>query len=540
MFYRRLVMLFLTVIFLLPIFLSAEPAFACSGGRNNTLLEAIDSASVIVKSQAVKVDESGINGIIRVEKYLLGGNGAEHLLLLQTSPAFLDDRAVRYSSGGCALPGPKLVMGESVYLLLNRNEDGTYRPSIAYGNNTAYMSLRFPFFTPEDMKSVLGYVVTEDEFVDFVAEYKGQKASFPDKNTFYPQLAPVLIETQEGKHYLLPVDGTSPIQLQPDDLAYITRSVPSTSPTYFEAFGCVEAGCSRASSNELDYARLTDKVTSFVYQEIHRPGQAFLFSPTNELLAVWNSDRIDFYPMYYTVYGLELADAQSNVPLYSLPINVRDIDIRTFAKETVWSPNGRMMAFTDAEGLWLLDIYAHKPEPRLLIAASEVQSYARYFSPQSTYLAITNGDERYHLHLLTGEKLPDGIISPTDRYLFAYDTSAEIFDVQLCDLTPYQCYEFRSNVRQVEWANSTAYLIMNCTGEITSCAVEYNTLNLGRVMGDIPGFNFVYEPNTDTLVTQTGAKTIIYGEELDLGEALESDIKKIEILKPLWYFEPAQ
>lgn len=534
-------------VLLLSLFLYSAPVQACSGGGPTPLATLLNEASIVVRAHVLDADAYGQTGVIEVSEFLVGSLDANRLLVIQSDPVrttFLLE--YRHGSGGCATLAPPLMPDEEVYLFLARNVDGSYRPSVA-PNQFSYgtMVYRFPEAnstallvtgergdanTPGTLESQL---VTETEFREIVLEYNQSTPTSPTTDSLYPSPAPILLETTDG-YYLLPPDQSHPQRLSEQDVSSLRRS-PSVwrRNDPLGVTGCTEIGCTAYSPNGLDQASVTSD--GIVLNGSPIEGEAFLFSFTSELIAIWNHDVLDFYAFRYPRLGIE---EFGNTLLTNHPIRSGS----DWLGKAAWSRDGRLFAYTDVEGLWLLDVYSQ--HSRLVLPAEDTQSaaWARYFSAGGRYLAITEGDrgERYNLDLITGELLPDGIFSPNERFLIAYDTSSPVNMYSQCILTsPYPCREITLG-RDVFWLDSNQYVMSRCgSSEPTVCSTGASSVSCcsGLFLGD--NLMMDYEPVTGTyLIVRSDQQIEIWDGyhtiNHDLQGLIEGDIIKAEWLPSLY------
>ncbi|NJL54891.1 hypothetical protein HC928_06655 [bacterium] len=127
-----------------------------------------------------------------------------------------------------------------------------------------------------------------------------------------------------------------------------------------------------------------------------------------------------------------------------------------------WSPDGRLMAFSTDEGLWLWDALMADFPPQMLMPTETTVPTARYFSPQGRYLAVTNGTRRYNLDMITNQELPDGYVSPDDRTLLIFDTAADgPTTLEIAYLAPgIRRFDYEAGVEffEVAWINDVQFL----------------------------------------------------------------------------------
>jgi hypothetical protein len=226
-----------------------------------------------------------------------------------------------------------------------------------------------------------------------------------------------------------------------------------------------------------------------------------------------------------------------------------------------WTPDGRMLAYTDSHGLWLWDVFTEGVSRRLIVPRltnwDDPLPYARYFSAGGRYLAVQRGERRYTLDVVNLDEYPDGIVSPDERRLLAFDTRSSSFDPILYYL-PLQGRArdvtniWISDIQQVEWDGNYYFLHANCykagfyyVSEVerewrdTWCQVSSTTIDpIGGSQLKAEGFAFDYDPVTDSLATIIDKTRItLNGTEYDLAPYLDSPIVDIQWLPPLFYYE---
>lgn len=500
--------LFLIGTFLLLFHLSPQPVEACSGGAPTPLVRLLEEASIVVKARVLDADAYGQTGVVEVMEYFLGSADANLLLVIQSDPprttALLENR---HGPGGCATLALPLTPDEIVYLFLARNPDGSYRPSVI-PTQFSYRTMAYRFPEPDSIMllvtgdfgdentpgSLEHQQITETEFRQFLLAHTQSVPASPVSDSFYPLPAPILLMTTNGPYVLHP-DHSAPQRISEQDIAMLRRSSGVWRRNTLGVTGCAEIGCTAYSPNGLDQASVTADGILLNNQSI--AGEGFLFSSTNEMVAVWNNNALDFYTFRYPSLGIE---EYGSTLFTSHPINQG----HDWLGKAAWSYDGRLFAYTDGEGLWLLDVYSQTP--RLLLPATDAESAAwgRYFSQGGRYLAITQDDlgERANFDLITGNLLPDGVLSPNERFLIAYDTSSRVSTYSRCILTsPYPCREIGLG-REMFWLDANHYMISLCDSiEATICNTVAASISCcsGASLGN--NLMFDYEPVTETYLT---------------------------------------
>jgi hypothetical protein len=509
-----------------------DPAFtsdicACGGGAAASLDEMIDDVPVIVKAQVIEVDDIAQNGIIRVEAYLKGGPGPEYILLEQNHPAVIAgllEQMLGY--GDCYRLREHLTLGETLYLFLERSDSGSYTLASSVFNADHYT---FP--DPEATVTIAPgldtgptVILTEVEFRQYIAERLGQIPTAPDRITPYPFAAPLLITTTTTR-YIYPLDGRDPVELTGEiylDIQMGSDFVDLYYPSFLRDLDCDLLECVVFSPHHsVAAAVLPDENTIIIAPDLAAPitGQALLFSNTDDSAAIWNGNQLAIHSLRARPYWGPLQ------PVITLDYRPGD---EWLAGRGVWTRDGRILAYSDARGLWLWDVLGGQ-EPIQLIPADDDIPVALYFSPGGHYLAFQEGDRNFILDLWLDTILPGDV--PDDFQYQPYTELMAVYDfldpnVQWVSLE----YPMRSDL-------PTTYLRAVCSDR--GCHVYENSR---AFYGDTPlvGAAFTYEPVGGTLAVLAGPDSITfadqdYGEPRTLQFTLDGDIVHIEWLYPEFY-----
>jgi hypothetical protein len=526
-----------------------ERVMACSGGGPDTLEEVIAKTDIIVYAEAVEVDYTYVNARLEVQYYLAGGPGPTHLFLHEEPLLYLDLNRERWSwsSGGCSPAYPRLEDGKEYYFFLKHDErDGSYE--LASGERTSVFSFGSGDETAEYVmtevveKKVVYHTIEVDEqqFLTDLSLFTPLDQIDPDQNDIHPLSAPILVTTEAGTRYLYGIDGSQPVELTEEELGDLTRTTTeyhryATSGLY----GCTEPGCSAHSPNGLDEAEITEdgRIRWFGgYENFGNiPGRGFLFSPWGETLVIEKRDALEIYLLRYPTLGAEIRD---RILVNSLSIVPGRDGI---AGRWIYSPDGRTLAFGDAAGLWLWDVYSPDVEPRLLIPADEKTAsrpYPRYFSPMGRYLAVTNVDRSYTLDLITGERLLDGVISPDERKILVYDTAEPLSLMRACIITNDTCTRTAYAIREARWTADDQYIFTTCEDlSNDTCRVMIERINRSSSW-PYEGFDFDYQSIVGSFVIAVDEGRLLTmtpdRQYHEIGRFLDGAIVDIEWLPPLW------
>jgi hypothetical protein len=537
---------------------------ACGGGGSTPLEQLIADADYVAKVRVIQTDDVSQNAFVHVERYLVGGAGPQVLFLEGDIPAVTQRIYDRFPIEECIDSSDDLKLGDVFYVMLRRSSTGTY-----HGIGEIYYHADF-FHFPNTGSQVRVYfkgaaseTLTEAQFVQAIANISGEIAAEPKTDSITPTEAPLVITTTSGADYLLPLDGR--------------HLVPITEPLLQDV---VLAGYMSRSPNSMWGERLYNDlplcpdIDCFVFHPLNtafRPGdnrilltwgwddaseltgQSLSVSPAADAAAVWNHDTLSVYLLRY---ALPLPHIQPfNMTRYT-PLFMDSVRLKTGegilsdSHHAAWSPDSRQLAYSDAAGLWLWDPLGGG-QPRLLIPAqADVVPYPRYFSPRGRYLAVTAGDRRYNLDLVSGDELDDGFFSSDDRLLLALTPTqaAGFYDVSVQQFAPPDRdvpFVNGTTIHQAAWLDDDWFLTVQCSEpNTTSCHMLPMNIN-GSLLPDGKGNVLTYEGYSFDLAGYSYASIVdahtinFNGTLLDLSATLDSDIATIRFLPSLFYRHPS-
>jgi hypothetical protein len=522
---KRILVLFSFVL----AFWQISPVHACSG--QITFEDTMRATDVFVKGRIISVDDTGGNAILEVETYYVG-SGAEFVTIFNNSIGVINHGVYDQCGWGLYSVAFGLPIGESAYFILHDyGISGVYRNFYSYHFPDESSTINLSFPRPEDRYSLEYRDVNETEFLALVAEYKDVNSISPEPNSI-PIASALRIRTESGREYLLPPDGSSPIELN----ATIYMSIVNN---YMPHDGLRDG-------NLDDYFFIEDLCIScfvfspnYVHLKTRFDGegneQFFLYSPTSETLAEWQDGAI----VLYTETSWE---AVNRFSLEASPVAHPDY--------AAWSPDGRFLAFSDARGLWLWDIAG---EARLLLPTGHVAiPLAKRFSPLGNYLAVQEGDSISYLRLATMESLPDGLFSPDESRLLLYDTQAEDpTSLENCLVSTMECQPieplYESRTMQIlshpVWFSNRQFLANFCDESIESCEVE---IAPQRYLSIVPHGHrlFAYQSGTELLAILEGDNLLKIRKRefdsmrdiLEIELSLDSPIAAMEWMPSFFYY----
>lgn len=542
------------------------PALACSGGGNIPLQDRIEASDYVAKVRVVETDEVGRNVIVEVESYLSGEAGPSHLFIGGMPPSHVQrtliDRAPSEECGGYKGAFDELHIGDTFYAVLAHTPLGKY-----YGVPEVLFNADFiQFPTPDSTVFVVfpdgefDDSVTEPEFLDIVADITGSSPLPPLPDSPYPARSPLLITTQSGADYLLPLDGGEPLLITEQVLSDVILS-GYMARTPWSMWGerlfpllasCPDMDCFALHPLNTAFLPGEDRILLTWGREGELVGQQILVSPAAEAAAVWNGDTLNVYLLRTFIPFLHYRQPSDNpfpdvteVPYLLGGINLDSAeDAPIGSAYAAWSPDARLLAYSDAQSLWLWDALGGE-SPRLLLPTEGGSiPYARYFSPGGRYLAVTAGDRAYNLDLISGGEHPDGQFSSDDRLLLALRPAETpgFYDLAIQQMTPpgeYVPFGEGVTVRQAEWLEDGWFLTVQCLEqELSTCRVLPMKVT-GETHPDGKGGTLTY-PGTSFVVEDGSIATLVNGDTITfngtlLDLALDSPIARIRWMPTLFY-----
>lgn len=546
--------------------LDTRSVYACSGGAPLTIKGLLSRSDYVVKARAIESDDAGQNAILQVESYLAGGPGPEFILFDRLDPVFTEYILAGRSSGGdCLGLASTLRPSDSFYAFLHRNENGSY--SVV---STLFNHYLHAFPTDESTVEVFleggiqngeqiledfaerdsGQQVSEGEFVALIATESNEQPSPPDPIYQYPLKSPLLITTS-SEQFILPVDWGTPLLV--DEETFHLRQHPMSAFGFSDALRCSRQGDVIISPDGLNVAIIGEDNAICLTWESQLEGQAVAFSTTSDTIVLWNNCQLSIYTLGYPRLVQEwfTVDFVNSVDLVAN-------DCSIFHRLAAWSPDGRLLAFADERGILLWDAFTATSHPQQILTTSRGMLRPRFFSQQGRYLNYSDGDENHHIDLVSGEILPDGVISPDDRVLISFDTDTASSEFEICSLAPYSCVEgypmsiwFMDeegnrerfydlyHISKVVWKNNSSFLTLACTNDdYGRCAVaiwfvEYYGWKSASFSQAI---DFDYDRDNDGLAYIRDETTIVVNDvELQTSQWFNEEVQSLTWLPSLFY-----
>jgi hypothetical protein len=505
---------------------------ACSGGGyqvgNYPLDYLLQGDLMLAMGRIEHVSTSGINVVLSVEHYLRQYQQQGTLLFVQekVDVIHLVQDGRRYPSR-CNYLSPPLEAGKLFLTTLRQQTDGTYQGEINLSDEAGIFN---SWIIVGDQVSEVSF--TYAELLAYVEQSLGTTSQLPEYHT-PPRPVMLKITTDSGARYGLPVDGTALIELPLNDGLERCHMYMGCTLTWVEAPNGID--------RVFFYPEHTEDFVSYdTFYSLVLAGEAAVFSQRSDLLAVWTGPTLR---LWATAYQRELGTSDI---AWQFTSHETPSDDPFLVGAGAWHPNGRTFAFSTAAGIWLWNLGSVDAVPELFLPASREPLYVRSYSALGTYLAVETGGERYHLDTLTGNRLPDGLLSPDERLLAAFDTSASA-------LTPLSLYHlmpwFRAapfwasyipTITQLEWLNSNTFFFAACGDAFNYsegdgfdqpwCKVFRYRVGVGSNF-NIDGTAFDYDAVTDSLaVLVDGSSVNINGEHLTFAELSNDPITEINIV----------
>ena len=498
----------------LPFFLlfmeASTVVLACSGCAGCTWLDIendINDQTLVVRGTG---EMRGNGAIVFVSEYLVGEPAEPYMFVYYFGDGHINASSMGYYSGSCG-SGAKFPTSEEAYYVMTRQQDGTYRINHV---------IDFPSPIPQFVDTSTDREVYSLSEEDFLARINANPQPPPDlrdvETMALPVTAPGIIQTQDDRLYLLPVDIETV-----DDLVLIADNVHNFNVVdtfvgittddkliLHETLSgfqwiwdhpidvdCTVIDCIEFSDNGVVMARQVDADTvqvcelALIYPNsnyVSQPsaekhpcirrdvpnasyrGVGVRFSTDSHQMAIWHDGQITIYGGLSWLANLMWEENPIIITSTTLETPTEDDSTHWFAGLGVWSHDSRWLAYSDLQGLWLWDVFTQEPKLFLPTGHSGIIPYARFFSESGRYLAITIGDEHFIMDRFSDLIFPDGSIRPDERKMIRRDTVNQMpVPAKMCNLLDGECmplneavpdtlikdaYWMESHFRSNEWS----------------------------------------------------------------------------------------
>ena len=522
-----------------------QKVYACASAGSQTIRSLDDlltEADTILLGRFVELDNIGANGIFHVQGYLLGDPGPEYVLLAMNDPIRVNQEMVARRGEPCAATQP-FQRGHSMVVFVEQQRDGAYRPAVDGVTYFAFPELGSVVDVwlragANQEPSLNKYSFSLSQMTTYIRDRVGREMNLPAVDQPYPLKTPILLQTASDKQYLIPVDLSGPVAVTEADAFHLRR----------DQYGCSEPPCAAYSPDgryminmlPADYTGERSVAANRNTRSYAVEGDRVVFSPMSGWFALWRFNRIEIYMM----------DARSSESSSPVAFHVIDVDPASASYPAAWSSDGRVLALSDSGGLWLWDVTQRNNLPRLVIPVSPPSTAVpviRHFSPQGHYLTVTEGNSRYIFSLSNGQRLPDGLVSPDDSLLLAFDTRSNAintFEIHSL-LPPWDQWQSASFIEteQVQWLDASRYVHSGCgwgyyVNEVTYVDEPFCTTYEVWVGADDTGIvkswgtagtdysgSFDYDAASDSMLRVISPQQIaIDHREIDLTGLIEGDI----------------
>lgn len=444
---------------------------ACSYGPGPTNEEVLRGATNVVHGRFVESDTAQQNYVFQADAYLGGEPGPEFLFISMNKPIDIQGLLDTNLGGGdCNLFRNPRFLYESSYITLGGpDERGVHGWS---RSGLVYPDFIFPITMYDDAGNPVA-TYTRLEFEQYVLDLREGEINPPLPDSRYPSTAPLLVTTENGDEYILPVAGQ---ELAVVDVGLLRHYIPEWVGISYTETNCISWNCVTWSEDGRTLIVQLRNEYSYAQQWIDFRFRAdnFLVSPIS--LAVWRGSDLRIYAIHDALrYASDGAEIPREIGITSLDA----VEVSN-AENSVWSEDGRLLAYSDAQGLWLWDVFTQDSKPHLLIPADDAIPVATQFSGLNRYLSVQEGDKQYILDMLTRNRLPFGYISPDERLMVqcvddSTSTEAGICILQLVQLAPYaQLPGWGIPVQEdiaVQWANDRHVVVYACEQIERICGV---------------------------------------------------------------------
>jgi hypothetical protein len=554
---------------------SVQPpvAEACSGGGpipNYVSLERmLEWSDYFIKAEVLRTDDSQQNHLLRP---IYSFKGIPPGLLLNIN---LNTSTIRlkqhYGYPACVgfdrtLPAQA---GDIAFFALRRVANGSYETLLSGElllsrfdhDSTVYV--RVDPSLPDDAANNLKQTPVRDEsnFIQLVQERGGLPPTsdgivFPEAPILI--FEPILLTTETGNRFMLPVDLQEVVPIPPDEL-------PATIGMRHEEQCFVNQCLLFSPDMTSQIRRISDDRMYFSgldgYCDSNMPpdcyvlaGQAARYSPDSQWLAIWNWDAL-------LIYDITRRIGEYNWPSYvpamrevaRIPLHLGDsISSEVVSGWGVWSQDSRVFVFSDAMGLWWFDLY-QQMEPRLLIPRmSESPFLPIELSHEGRFLAYSpeGNRQRWLLRdLISGIEYPNLLLAPDNRTGVALNaeglsyTSGSPFRVNSLSFPIGGSWE-------LQWLSNTDFAFTVCDERAGNCRLDYcghssvNPIPLSLDCWSYLQDNLAYDID---FALQAGGISVLLDQKtvqatmpggISLQPAVDGKIVSVEWMLPLFYFEP--
>ncbi|MCI0712668.1 MAG: hypothetical protein L0154_21110 [Chloroflexi bacterium] len=473
---RRVLMLVLLTVGLSVVLTdsaSHRPALACTGPILAPLDTMLSESDFAFYGRIVDVDSLGGNAIVQVDSYLTENVGPEYAGIQQNVHRQVRGYQQNYYS--CGIYGVQMRPGDTGIFFANRKPEGVMWVDYVWYTFSDEAATRKAYYLDENGEFSAGVQeYSQAELLSIVEQITQTAPLPPDTSQTEVLPAPILIRTDDNSAYMLPIDMQEPVLLAEnvEDVQYDGNTLAlfkadgiqvETLYTYeysSSEFGdayCITSECFQVAAEGFWTAYQQDSTTialcysiySFCEGTYEIKGTGFNISQSGEFIATWDASAI-------TIHDIGSMSASEKLVTFEYEGQI---------DASLWSDEGQLFAFTDANGLNIWNRRRALENPQLVVSKSVASNpYPISFSARNTYIGVHDGDERYTLDLLTGTQLPYGNVSPDEHHLAISYTGESDSAIHVCDLY-VQCEEqgiLYFGVSGSTWTSHNRLLVNGC------------------------------------------------------------------------------
>lgn len=561
---RQFGLLLIAALVVIPALLTgARTAWACSGPPT-TLNVMWESSTHLVRARLVEADAAGQNSIVLVESSLGESQLPEYILVQMQTPANTQGLFDQFfMAGGCTFAASPLPEHAPVYLYVSPLDNGAFRSGFVLGPDYYQFSAAQPtqvVHLDRDanhdgqiaFEEIEERAVDEAEFVALAEEIAGLSFAPPRADAPYPVTAPLVVETEDGGLWFVPLDLSAP---SPIELAEIGDLYAGLLDLFHEVIGdCAphgEVACEvRPEPGYQTFRLYRDGEPGVFLNRYGYPLESgdLLINSTAGTALIWDERTLTYYaPVpHATESGYHTQLQRESFPMAS---PARDA--------TVWSPDARQFAYGNEEGVWLVSLTPTRfsefspgmvLQKRLMWPTTYGQPAPEpvRFSPFGRFLTIQDWDEEFNLDLNTGLPSPGGIVSPDERYVLTCDspdgnTGCRVSALNRPDVIfRYSILRTGERLVQAEWLHELGFVALIC-GADDVCRVEYRSTELeldSRTQWQTavePGHALAVSPRGDLALVTDGDTISVNRHPIDIDT--DSPIVNVYWLPSLFWGE---
>ncbi|MBK9124249.1 MAG: hypothetical protein IPM16_14185 [Chloroflexi bacterium] len=393
----------------------AQPAAACTGPYPFTVNQ-LSQADVIVSATVIDADERGHSAILLVDAYFKG-MGAPYLAVVRVPVAMHIATMKRNYDVGCAETGAGVLLkpGMTGYFALANNGDGTYTDKPVANTTTATFSVEAGHVEFSEQLDGMTRVRAVDtvQFEELLLEAGGRLESvapdFSDARMPLPRF--LLVTSESGQQYRVNPDRTVTRMTEHDPIAISPDGIHVAFRVDGQHVG-------------LQYVFLDPAPEESVVNPLIRvPGHGVLFSPDSDFAAVFEPTRL-------TVYLLENREVSLRGQRLTLQkVAETALESESAAPLVMWSADSSTIAFQDARGVWVWDLF-DSGAPTALVVTGDGEQALSDISRTGRFVRVGGADSWRLYDISAGTHYERAVATPDENnivYVVPGDPSADRF-----------------------------------------------------------------------------------------------------------------